>query len=551
MAELISSGTSFFAPDSLAPYDRTVDGEETYLTYSYTPILGETGAVEGVLCIFIETTDQVLSRRRGRMMTELGRHLATSVDQSTLLVGALDVLSTNPDDHPSAAVVQVSPGGTAAVLHAHGSRRDDEWLALARAAATSVEPTHAGVAVGDGQQGVDGAWHAYPLRGGGQGEDALVLVLSHHRQRPFDPDMDSYFRLAASIISSSLTALEARAAAQNAVANARVADLSWKAAVLHAMHDPLVIFDHTGTVIDVNQAFTDLLGYSLADGPFRPPYPWWPTIEEDADALAQITGLHSGLLAHPTNVDTELCFYARDRRPVWVETLGSFVANEADGSVLHIRTLHDVTRNRDAQQRRAAAASLSAEFGTVEDLATLLSVAEHAYAHLFDGTSTIQLDTAVDQFAGSRGPLTAAELDPTVHAGISGVRNPDTKQLRPGILLTHQGVAVTARAWIQFPRPRRITADEMIVADLLAQAFAYAVDRIHVATKSAERHHNLEMALESHRLIGQAVGILVERHRILPAQAFDRLRVVSQNRNQKLRDLAQRVIETGAEPEEA
>ena len=49
----------------------------------------------------------------------------------------------------------------------------------------------------------------------------------------------------------------------------------------------------------------------------------------------------------------------------------------------------------------------------------------------------------------------------------------------------------------------------------------------------------------------QAMGILVERHRLLPGQAFDRLKEASQNRNLKLRDVAARVIQTGAEPEDA
>ena len=47
------------------------------------------------------------------------------------------------------------------------------------------------------------------------------------------------------------------------------------------------------------------------------------------------------------------------------------------------------------------------------------------------------------------------------------------------------------------------------------------------------------------------MGILVERHRLLPGQAFDRLKEASQNRNLKLRDVAARVIQTGAEPEDA
>lgn len=67
----------------------------------------------------------------------------------------------------------------------------------------------------------------------------------------------------------------------------------------------------------------------------------------------------------------------------------------------------------------------------------------------------------------------------------------------------------------------------------------------------SDRQANLERAIDSHRAIGQAVGILVERHRITPGQAFQKLRGASQARNIRLRELARRVIDTGLEPLDA
>ena len=64
------------------------------------------------------------------------------------------------------------------------------------------------------------------------------------------------------------------------------------------------------------------------------------------------------------------------------------------------------------------------------------------------------------------------------------------------------------------------------------------------------RHsQNLEIALASREVIGQAEGILIERERITPEQAFNVLRHTSQNLNLRLRDLAQHVVDTGEVPE--
>lgn len=90
----------------------------------------------------------------------------------------------------------------------------------------------------------------------------------------------------------------------------------------------------------------------------------------------------------------------------------------------------------------------------------------------------------------------------------------------------------------------------MIVADLLSRAFAPAVDRVIGAPDTANRELNLRQAVDSHRLIDQAVGThLVERHKILPSTTFERLKAVSQDRNLKLRELAHRIVEEGTEPE--
>ena len=58
----------------------------------------------------------------------------------------------------------------------------------------------------------------------------------------------------------------------------------------------------------------------------------------------------------------------------------------------------------------------------------------------------------------------------------------------------------------------------------------------------------LQQAVASRDVIGQAKGILMERERLTADQAFDVLRRASQHVNLKLRDVAERVTETGERP---
>lgn len=63
------------------------------------------------------------------------------------------------------------------------------------------------------------------------------------------------------------------------------------------------------------------------------------------------------------------------------------------------------------------------------------------------------------------------------------------------------------------------------------------------------RLDNLQAALATRLVIGQAQGILIEREGITPDQSFDVLRRASQHLNIKLRDVAQALVDTGEQPQ--
>lgn len=69
-----------------------------------------------------------------------------------------------------------------------------------------------------------------------------------------------------------------------------------------------------------------------------------------------------------------------------------------------------------------------------------------------------------------------------------------------------------------------------------------------VALSSARTIDQLEHALDTRHAIGEAMGILMERHHLSEDDAFDVLRRISQHHNIKLRDVAQQVTAQGADP---
>ena len=84
------------------------------------------------------------------------------------------------------------------------------------------------------------------------------------------------------------------------------------------------------------------------------------------------------------------------------------------------------------------------------------------------------------------------------------------------------------------------------MAELVAPVFA---SRASIALAHHGEVYNLRRAIDSRQMIGQAIGILMERHKITSDEAFDRLVRASQCGHMKLRELATRVVETGEEPD--
>ncbi|HET9168797.1 MAG TPA: GAF and ANTAR domain-containing protein [Actinospica sp.] len=90
-------------------------------------------------------------------------------------------------------------------------------------------------------------------------------------------------------------------------------------------------------------------------------------------------------------------------------------------------------------------------------------------------------------------------------------------------------------------KPGAFEAAETEVAEIYAAHASAAL----AAARSAD---SLREAVRTRQVIGEATGILMERHRIDDGRAFELLVRASQNLNVKLKAVAERVVHTGQEP---
>lgn len=87
------------------------------------------------------------------------------------------------------------------------------------------------------------------------------------------------------------------------------------------------------------------------------------------------------------------------------------------------------------------------------------------------------------------------------------------------------------------PDPDAFGPDDEAVAHILARHAS-------VALASARHEESLALAIDARKLVGQAMGILMERYDMDADRSFAVLKRYSQDTNTKLRDVAQQLIDT-------
>ena len=77
---------------------------------------------------------------------------------------------------------------------------------------------------------------------------------------------------------------------------------------------------------------------------------------------------------------------------------------------------------------------------------------------------------------------------------------------------------------------------------------AVAAGNLHAYQRARSTADNLQVALESRAVIDQAKGVLMERLKLTPDQAFQLLAQASMSANRKVRDIADELLHTGELP---
>ncbi|GAA4811900.1 SpoIIE family protein phosphatase [Streptomyces ziwulingensis] len=285
--------------------------------------------------------------------------------------------------------------------------------------------------------------------------------------------------------------LLARVRANVELARLRNHQARWRTALVDSLQEAFFVCDEEGSVVEINAAFADTLGYGPEGLPYRPVHPWWPEAAADPEAHRRVEAAFAQLLGNPKGSYTVPLTH-RDGHRMWVTASFNQAHDPDTGRRVTVGTFRDVTTEHYAIQRKSAQAALGMRLTQATSLPEALSGALAELRQLWRAESAL----AVVATPGREPSVTAteevghwrdlpAERRATLTAWLGRpLLTPIEDPAGAGITLGHpEG---TMALWIDLGEHRPFTEEDQLLLSLLAGQLSQGLARAHQIDQQRE-----------------------------------------------------------------
>lgn len=223
--QVMSSGEATWDDGLLLFLERNDFPEETYHTFSYSPVRNG-NEIGGMLCVVTEDTERKIAERRLKTLRELADRSNSGKTVEEACRAAADILGANPHDVPMALIYRLEPGGRAVLAGIAGAEPGSPLAPESVEVGSSawrfneVLARKQAVEIADMQDIFGsaplGSWPERPTRAvvqpiakSGTRELAGFLVGAASSRRPLDETYREFFGLVASQIATAITSAQA------------------------------------------------------------------------------------------------------------------------------------------------------------------------------------------------------------------------------------------------------------------------------------------------------------------------------------------------------
>jgi PAS domain S-box-containing protein len=277
----------------------------------------------------------------------------------------------------------------------------------------------------------------------------------------------------------------------------------FRTALVNSLQEGFFVADHEGSVVEMNSAFIEILGFPNEGLPYKWPHPW---LVDTTTAAEQITHV----LAHG-RADYETPIRHADGHLAWVKVSINAVTESGSDGVVYVGTVRDVTAERAFAARETAVLRLATAVAVAKSVDELLSITLDECSAAIDVQRVIAVswpngegDPTV-QVAGEPSASSWRKLDPWLRHTFQDARHqlpltaktieaPDNPGKPRGIVAVLSGTGDLA-LWLELRTPRWVSGEDRLLVTVLIGHLSLAMQHVRQFESARETSLTLQRAM--------------------------------------------------------